>query len=257
MHIRMRLCAYVHTCSHIGTRPTCFYLLPMVSFCEFTLPAHVFRACSLTLPCSSASELLSPYVRQHHCGVLHSSPGFFEVGPTFVPHLFLSGVCLLHTIVLVTRNLSSVLNVLEDQGSQSSTVCTEWSLDPQTFRWISSLAGPFQVDLFATRDNRRLRSFVSPFLAPLACGTNAFSHQWGSVFLFSTRASPYGSCRQALQVSCRWALVAPRPLSPVGLVSEPSLRVQGSVSSSFSQLTLGGRTFHSLPSVYRLHVWLL
>ena len=42
---------------------------------------------------SSAPELLSPYhVRQLHCGVLHSSPGFSEVGPSIVPHLFSSGV---------------------------------------------------------------------------------------------------------------------------------------------------------------------
>ena len=145
----------------------------MCSLCLHTRFVHAHSPYHVPLLQNS-----SVLVSDNTTAVLHSSPGFSEVGLTFVPYLFPSGVCLLHTIVLVPRHLSGVLNVLEDQGSQSSTVCTEWSLDPQTFKWISSLAGPFQVDLFATRDNRQLRSFVSPFPAPLACGTDAFSLNW-------------------------------------------------------------------------------
>ena len=170
--------------------------------------------------------------------------------------------CLLHSITLVPKHLSGALNVLADQGSRSSPVSTEWSLDPQTFRWISSLAGPFQVDLFATRDNRQLRSFVSPFPDPLACGTNALSlhwDQWDSVYLFP----PIPLLTEVVARLCKFvgrgALVA--PLYPQsGWFPNLLRRSKGQFPlppHSLSQLTLGGRTFHSLPSVYRLHVWIL
>ncbi|CAL4110007.1 unnamed protein product [Meganyctiphanes norvegica] len=95
--------------------------------------------------------------------------------------------CQLHFITLVPKHLSGNLNVFADQESRIGPIATEWSLDPSTFQWLSDLAGPFQVDLFATRDNAQLQEFVSPFPDPLAVGINAFSlhwNDWTSIFLF-------------------------------------------------------------------------
>ena len=170
--------------------------------------------------------------------------------------------CLLHSISLVPKHLSGALNVLADQGSRLSPVSTEWSLDPQTFGWISSLAGPFQVDLFATRDNRQLRSFVSPFPDPLACGTNALSlhwDQWSSIFLFPPVPLLSEVVSRLSSFAGSGALVAPHyPQS--GWFPNLLLRAKYHLPlppHSLSQLTRTGRVFHSLPSVYRLHVWIL
>ncbi|CAL4190562.1 unnamed protein product, partial [Meganyctiphanes norvegica] len=82
----------------------------------------------------------------------------------------------------------------------------------RTFQWISSLAGPFQVDLFATRYNTHLPSFVSPFPDPLALDFNALSLQWDvwdSLYLFP----PVPLLHQIVPRLCRFkgrgVLIAP------------------------------------------------
>ena len=60
------------------------------------------------------------------------------------------------SITLVPRHLCGELNSLADRQSRYGPVGAEWSLDDETFLWLCQLAGPFQVDLFATRENPRL-----------------------------------------------------------------------------------------------------
>ena len=171
--------------------------------------------------------------------------------------------CLLHSITPVPKHLCGALNVVADQGSRRGVISTEWSLDVRTFQWISSLAGPFQVDLFATRYNTHLPSFVSPFPDPLALDFNALSLQWDvwdSLYLFP----PVPLLHQIVPRLCRFkgrgVLIAPyyaqsawftplllRSPNPVPL---PDFHL-------LSQVTNHGQVFHSNPAVFSLHVWRL
>ncbi|CAL4101932.1 unnamed protein product [Meganyctiphanes norvegica] len=171
--------------------------------------------------------------------------------------------CQLHFITLVPKHLSGNLNVFADQESRIGPIATEWSLDPSTFQWLSDLAGPFQVDLFATRDNAQLQEFVSPFPDPLAVGINAFSlhwNDWTSIFLFP----PVKVLHRVVSFLCQYRgqgiLVAPY-FAPSGWFPSLLQRAPDPVplpeSHSLSQLTREGRVLHCNPSVYKLHAWRL
>ena len=63
------------------------------------------------------------------------------------------------------------LNVLADRFSRPGQVLQgEWELCQGTFDWLTTLWGRPDVDLFATRFNRKLRRFVS--LCPDADATD-------------------------------------------------------------------------------------
>lgn len=91
-------------------------------------------------------------------------------------------------ITLQPCHLKGVLNVLADMGSRSGPISTEWSLDPQSFWGICDMVGFVpEVDLFATRFNSQLHTFVSPCPDPLAVGQDALSLDWNlweSIYLF-------------------------------------------------------------------------
>ena len=86
--------------------------------------------------------------------------------------------CQVNSIVPVPKHLSGCLNVLADSGSRDVPSQTEWSLDEDTFRCLEAEYGPFQVDLFATRFNNKVPTFVSPFPDSQAVEVNAFSIRW-------------------------------------------------------------------------------
>ena len=69
--------------------------------------------------------------------------------------------CHTHSIRPVPKYLPGSLNVMADCGSRLLPVQTEWELDGETFQWLSSLAGPFEIDLFQRGTMRSFRS-LSP-----------------------------------------------------------------------------------------------
>ena len=82
-------------------------------------------------------------------------------------------------ITLHPCHLKGVLNVLADKGSRSGPISTEWSLDPQSFWDTCDLVGFVpEVDLFATRFNSQLPTFVSPCPDPMSVGQDALSLDW-------------------------------------------------------------------------------
>ena len=167
------------------------------------------------------------------------------------------------SITLVPRHLCGDLNALADRQSRSGPVGAEWSLDDGTFQWLSRLAGPFQVDLFATRDNARLPVFVSPFPDPLALGVDAFSlhwDTWDSIYLFPLIKSLHRVVPLLSQFRGRGVLVAPL-YAPLGwfpaLLARAPDPVPLSDSLCLSQPSPSGLLFHEDPSVYALHAWRL
>ena len=171
--------------------------------------------------------------------------------------------CQLHSITLVPRHLRGDLNTLADLHSRFGPVGSEWSLDRHTFLWLCRLSGPFQVDLFATRDNAQLPSFVSPFPDPLAVGADAFSLEWGvwdSIFLFPPVKALHKVVPLLSVFRGRGVLVAPlySPSSwfPSLLERSPD-PVPLPDSLVLSQLSSVGVVFHENPAAFMLHAWRL
>ena len=78
-------------------------------------------------------------------------------------------------------------NVLADQLSRDHTVPTEWSLPRKSFEKILKLNPKLQVDLFATRLNNQLRTFVSPCPDRRAVAVDALSipwNKWDHLYLY-------------------------------------------------------------------------
>ena len=96
-------------------------------------------------------------------------------------------LCHRHNITLIPSHIQGVLNVLADAGSRRGPIATEWSLDPHSFKEICHLWGRPQLDLFATRYNTQLWTFVSPCPDPAALCMDAMAWDWNvwqSVYLF-------------------------------------------------------------------------
>ena len=82
-------------------------------------------------------------------------------------------------ITLRARHIPGRLNVIADKLSRHSQVIqTEWSLSPQVFSQLCSKWPPPLVDLFATRFNHKLPSFVSPVPDQAAWAVDALSLSW-------------------------------------------------------------------------------
>ena len=95
--------------------------------------------------------------------------------------------CYDQEITLLPTYLRGALNVIADAGSRNGPISTEWTLDPHSFAEICSWWGVPQVDLFATRFNTQMMTFVSPCPDPAAVGVDAMSIDWNlwwSVYLF-------------------------------------------------------------------------
>lgn len=171
--------------------------------------------------------------------------------------------CHFHGILLVPKHLSGSLNVLADLESREGPISTEWALDNDTFHWLSSLSVPFQVDLFATRHNHQLPSYVSPCPDPAALDVNALVvpwSRWDSIYLFPPSQLLHKVSSLILHYQGRGVLVAPFYVQS-GFTTNLLLRSPEPIplppNHSLSQMTKDGLIFHPDPSVYHLHAWRL
>lgn len=168
------------------------------------------------------------------------------------------------SIVLLPEHLKGVLNVLADQGSRHHPVATEWSLDKETFKWVTSLAPSFQVDLFATRENTQLPQFVSPCPDNSALEVNAFSldwNRWTSIYLFPPMNCLSDVVLQLQEYEGTGILIA--PYWPSKGWFPPLLRRCRQVplplprSFSLSQTTSKGLVLLNNPYFWNLYAWIL
>ena len=84
------------------------------------------------------------------------------------------------------RHIAGVLNVLADRLSRRGQILpTEWSLHQEAANLMFQRWGPALVDLFATRDNKKCPTFVSPFPDTLAVGTDALSISWEAMSAYA------------------------------------------------------------------------
>ena len=143
-------------------------------------------------------------------------------------------LCQEKEIVLLPVHIAGPLNVLADKGSRSSPISTEWSLDRPSFLWACRELGLVpEVDLFATRENAQLPSFVSPCLDPWADAQDSFTvdwNRWSIIYLF-----PPIPCLARVAVRLLSFRGAGILIAPIGRIRFGTLLFRGV-----------GRCFHSL-----------
>ena len=80
---------------------------------------------------------------------------------------------------ILCRDIPGRLNIKADQLScRSQVVGTKWSLSPRVVEAIWALWDRPYIDLFATRDNCKLPTFMSPFLDEMALAMDTMSISW-------------------------------------------------------------------------------
>ena len=139
--------------------------------------------------------------------------------------------------------LSQATVVADKLSRLGQTMQTEWSLLPEVFQAICKRWHQPQIDLFATRFNKKLAKFVSPVLDPLAWAFDAHSLSWEDLNPYAfLPAAILGKVVEKLQDSpCHriiliapgwpnmpwfWDLVAMPSQIPLSLPNLPNLLTQ-------------------------------
>ena len=79
-------------------------------------------------------------------------------------------------------------NIEADHQSRILQDATEWKLHPELFQKIVDKFGKPDIDLFASRINRQLKSYVSWHPEPEAMAVNAFSLTWNNNFFLCSHS---------------------------------------------------------------------
>ena len=90
---------------------------------------------------------------------------------------------------LTASHIQGKFNIIADQLSRKVALSTEWSLPDREFRNILKINPELQVDLFATRLNHKLDTFVSPCPDQRATAVDAMSipwDRWKHLYLYSS-----------------------------------------------------------------------
>jgi hypothetical protein len=93
--------------------------------------------------------------------------------------------CLERKILISAEHLPGVLNVEADRLSREKPDKSDWQLDPQIARQVMDKWGACKMDLFASRWNTQLPTFVSYRMDPDATAVNAFQVYWGKDLLYA------------------------------------------------------------------------
>ncbi|KAK4321821.1 hypothetical protein Pmani_007448 [Petrolisthes manimaculis] len=87
----------------------------------------------------------------------------------------------LRLITLSAEFIKGLDNVEADAESRIRNIDTEWMLTPRVLNWLCTLFYTPKIDLFASRINTQLPSYVSWKPDPYAKYTNAFTIDWSNL----------------------------------------------------------------------------
>ena len=87
-------------------------------------------------------------------------------------------------IWLIATHIAGVKNITADRESRNFDDRTEWKLNENVFRNITSRWGTPDIDLFASRLNFQIKPFVSWKADPEATAINAFTISWSETFSY-------------------------------------------------------------------------
>ncbi|MCG8077514.1 MAG: hypothetical protein JAY75_14915 [Candidatus Thiodiazotropha taylori] len=119
--------------------------------------------------------------------------------------------CIERNIHLTVSHVPGVENNEADQESRKINDDTEWSLSPPVFAAIKELHPHLSIDLFASRNNKKLNRYVARRPDPGAYAIDAFSMTWTNhLFYIFPPFSLIGKVLQKIQEDQSQAvLVAP------------------------------------------------
>lgn len=168
-----------------------------------------------------------------------------------------------HQVTVVPRHIPGHLNVIADRLSrQHQVIHTEWSLSPLVAQRIWKVWGQPHVDMFATHENTKLPTYVSPLPDNQAWKIDALSFLWEGLWMYLFPPIPLllEVLHRIAQCQCEAVLVAPAWPAQTWF----SLLLQLSVDHP--RLLPATRTllrqpnsqiFHQNPSLLALHAWRL
>ena len=166
-------------------------------------------------------------------------------------------------IDLLVRHLPGKSNILADRLSRlSKPIATEWTLDQTICNSILLMTGFPNVDLLATRLNKRLPLYVSPIPDANALAIDAMSMNWDGMhaYAFPPFALIPAIINKIRQHHCKIVLVAPLWAEMswfpdiLRLLVAPPIRIP-SVQNLLTQVDQ--RLVHQNPGNLKLHAWSL
>ena len=76
-------------------------------------------------------------------------------------------------------------NILADEASRKFQDAAEWKIDPKIFKSLVDMHGPPEIDLFASRLNYQLPTYVSWLPDPESAFIDAFSIKWTGRYIYA------------------------------------------------------------------------
>ncbi|MES9884339.1 MAG: reverse transcriptase domain-containing protein [Sedimenticola sp.] len=168
--------------------------------------------------------------------------------------------CQENGISLRVRHIPGRLNVIADRLSRGTAIPTEWEINPRITQSLFDLWGTPYLDLFSTRFNNKLPRFVSPVPDHRAQAVDAFSMEWGNLFMYAF--PPPRLLQQVLRKvrasNAQFILIAPNwpRMSWFNDLLDLLVDYPRSIPSMPRLLTQNNLS-HSNPDIFHLHGWRL
>ena len=120
--------------------------------------------------------------------------------------------CIHNKVSINAVHIPGLDNQIADTMSRKFSDNIEWSLDNQIFNHLCQAFGKPQIDLFASRLNKKLSHYFSWRPDPFCCGVNAFAHTWDNIYGYAF--PPFNQISKILyklsqHVSCTIILICP------------------------------------------------
>ena len=165
-------------------------------------------------------------------------------------------------MTLSARHIPGHLNVIADRLSRANQILPgEWTLCQQVLQSVWNLWGAPHVDLFATTDNARLPTFVSPLPEPGAWKTDALSFSWTGLWAYAYPPTPLipQVLEKVRSEECELILIAPAWPTQAWFPALLRLLVDHPRCLPARRTLLKQRSnmFHTNPQFLSLHAWRL
>lgn len=161
------------------------------------------------------------------------------------------------------RHIPGRLNVLADALSRDNQILsTEWSLSPQVFKQLCKRLFHPMIDLFATRFNNKLTTFISPIPDPLAFAVDALTVSWKGMWAYAYPPPAIIPLvlNKIQSEDCQVMLIAPAFQTALWYQSILDLLIESPVClPPDNKLLRQPRSdlFHWDPQSLNLHAWIL
>ena len=161
---------------------------------------------------------------------------------------------------LKVSHIAGTFNVLADQLSRNTPLSTEWTLSPRDFQKILRMNPRLQVDLFATKLNKKLPVYVSPCPDPTAVAVNALTiawDKWEHLYMYPPTPLLSKVLSQLTQSSFKSAvLITPDMPTRPWYMTLQLLRVPSTlIEAKLQQVVINKLVVQ--PNTTKLRVWLL